>query len=232
VSGDDLTPLFGDDPAEPGRGMTYRQGTILTWDPATLENTVQVGGGLLTDLPILGLGEAASYAVGDVVGIMAVGSTWAIIGQLVIPGSAQAESAISLLSSNTYSASTAAFETRTSASWGDLSTVGPVVTDVRIGPSGRCLVWITSTLGLLVTGGGAEMAYEISGATTVGTGDTPPSLALYNDSAGISAAMSRLVLQEGLNTGLHTFTAKYSAPDLGGGGSARFGGRNLTVVAL
>jgi hypothetical protein len=227
----DVATLFGPAAAGPALPVTYRQGTIITFNKLTLENTVSVGGATLTNLPILGVGETTSLEAGDPVGILAMGNVMAILGQMVIPGTAAAGEAISLASANTYSVTTPAFETRSSSAWGNLATVGPVVEDVRIGPSGRCLVWITSTLILLGTSGGAEMSYEISGATTVPVSDTPPALAYYGP-AGSGPTATRLVLQENLNPGLHTFTAKYSAVDFGPGGSARFGGRNLTVMAL
>ncbi|MEU1240032.1 hypothetical protein ABZ388_06705 [Micromonospora parva] len=129
------------------------------------------------------------------------------------------------------SVTTGAYEMTDSSIWGDLTTVGPVVSNVRIGSSGRCLVFITSTIILLTTSGGGEMAYEISGATTVPTGDSPPALAYYGP-AGSGPTSTRLVLQEGLNPGFHTFTAKYRAEMDGPTGLGRFGGRNLTVLPL
>lgn len=225
---DDLTPLLA---GPPDAGVGYRQGTIIAFDPVTLENTVRVAGTDLVDLPLLGLAEATTLRPGSVVGLLTSGSSWAIIGQLVIPGSAEAAAAISVTSANAYSVSTAAFESTASSTWTDLATVGPVVSEVRIGPSGRCLVWITCAMNPLVTAGHCAMAYAITGATTVPTGDTPPDLSL-DGAVGTSMSASRLVLQEGLNSGMHTFTAKYIATDFGGGGSARFGARNLTVMAL
>lgn len=230
---DDLGPLFNN---EPPRGVGFRQGTILSFDQITLKNQVLVGDQVMTDLPLLGIAEAVTLAQGDVVGLMVVNpsggaATLGILGQWVLPNSPEAAGAISVPSLNTYSATVAAFETRTSDIWGDLATVGPVVSNVRIGPSGRCLVFMTSTIGLLGTDGGGEMAYEITGATTVPTGDTPPSVAFYG-AVGSAPTMTAIQLQESLNPGLHTFTAKYSAVDFGAGGSARFGGRNLTVMAL
>ena len=229
MPGDDLTTLFtSTDESTP---LRYRQGRVLWFDKLTLENRILVGATELVNLPILGVGETTMLAPGDVVGILVMGPMMAILGQLVIPATAAAGDATSLGSANTYSVSVDAFENRSSAIWGDLDTVGPVVPDVRIGPSGRCLVWISSSITLLTTAGGGEMTYEISGATTVLTGDSPPSLANYN-AAGSVLIASRLVLQEGLNPGLHTITAKYSATDFGPEGSAQFGGRNLTVMAL
>lgn len=233
---DDLTPLLAPPAGGARQAVGFRQGTVIAFDPITLANTVQVGGAEFTNLPLLGIAEAVTLTPGDVVGIMAVTSTggaatFAIMGQYVTPSSPEAAGAISVPSVNTYSASVATFETRGTATWGNLTTVGPVVADVRIGPSGRCLVYITSAIILLTTSGGGEMAYEISGATTVPTGDTPPALTYYGP-VGSGPCSTRLVLQEGLNPGLHTFTAKYLAEPDSAGGLARFGGRNLTVMAL
>ena len=223
---DDLTPLFG---GQPGPGVGYRQGVVRAWNPVTAENTVEVGGALIENVPVLNTNEVLLLAPGDVVGVLTAGPSWCILGRLTVPGTAGAATALNAI--RTQSANVPAYETRTSAIWGDLATVGPIVSNVVIGPSGRCLVFITSTITLLTTSGGGEMAYAITGATSVPTGDTPPALAWYGP-AGSGPTMTRLVLQEGLNAGSHTFTAKYSALDLGPGGSARFGGRNLTVVPL
>lgn len=233
---DDLATLFQPAPRGAAQPMAYRQGIVIEFDPITLENVIRVDEVDLSNLPLLGIAEAVTLTPGDVVGLMVVSSprgasTLGIMGQFVSPGSPEAATAISVPSINTYSVTTAAFETTSSAIWGDLATVGPVVSNVRIGPSGRCLVFITSTIVQLVTAGHGAMAYAISGATTVPTGDTPPELSC-DGPVGHGQTATRLVLQEGLNAGLHTFTAKYSASDFGGGGSARFGGRNLTVMAL
>lgn len=228
---DDVSTLFLPSPPGAAQQVMYRQGTVITFDPITLSNTIRVDGVDLVDLPLLGVTEAATLRAGDVIGLQLVGSTWAIAGQYVLPGSPQAARALSVTSANTYSKTVGDFETTDNSSWHDLTTTGPVVENVLIGPSGRCLVYITSTITILGTEGGGEMAYEISGATTVGTGDTPPALAYYGP-VGSGPTATRLVLQEGLNPGLHEFVAQYSAVDFGPGGEARFGGRNLTVVAL
>lgn len=226
---DDLTPLLAQQPAA---GLGLRSGTVVAWDQVTGANVVDVDGVLVSNVPILNTSEAALLIPGDVVKILTTGtgaSSWGILGRFTIPGSAQAVTSLNAI--RTKSVTTPAYETRTSAIWGDLTTVGPVLSDVVVGPSGRCLVWITSTINLLTTSGGGEMAYAITGATTVPTGDDPPALAWYGP-AGTGLTASRLVLQQGLNPGTHVITAKYSAVDLGVGGSARFGDRNLTAIPL
>lgn len=78
------------------QGMRFSQGTILTWNPATFENTVDwkptgaQGGITLTNLPILGRIDGLSLKAGDVVGLMGwapnggFGSWW-ILGELAVP---------------------------------------------------------------------------------------------------------------------------------------------------
>lgn len=235
---DDLVPLLAPRERGAAQPMSYRQGVIRHFDAATLSNVVEVGGATLTDLPLLGLAEAVTLKPGDTVALMSIssggGSTLGILGQYVTPGSPEAAAAISVPSINTRSETVDTQEGRSDPLWGDLATVGPIVPDVRIGPSGRCLVFITASIYLSGGGGvgGGEMAYAISGATTVTPGDEPPALRLYG-ADGDTITATRLVLQEGLNPGLHTFTAKYSGVGfVTPGDSAEFAHRNLTVMAL
>lgn len=75
---DDLTPLF--DKEAPG--VRFRQGTITAWDPSNGTNTVDVAGGVLTDVPVLNTGEAIALKAGHVVGLLGQGMTWFIIGRI------------------------------------------------------------------------------------------------------------------------------------------------------
>lgn len=79
---DNLAPLF----AGGGDAVRFRQGTILTWDPETGDNTVDLAGGTLTDVPILNTSEAIALKAGHVVGMIGQGSTWAILGRFTPPG--------------------------------------------------------------------------------------------------------------------------------------------------
>lgn len=227
--------LFGAlaDPAGPALPVQFRQGVIMSFNRLTLENTVRVGGTVLTNLPILGVGETAALSVDDVVAVLVIGRSMAILGQMVVPGTSAAETAISLLSANTYSASADDTETEaTVAAWHDLASPGPVVENVVIGPSGRCLVYITAALTVVGgTSGSVNMGYEISGATAVAAGANPQYLA-YSGTANTGISATCVASQSGLNAGTHTFTAKYQSPVLAGGAQARYNNRNLTVVAL
>jgi hypothetical protein len=213
---EDIASLFSGTPAGPSQEVRYRQGVIVSWNPATLENVVEVGGAQLTNLPVLGVAEAATFAPGDVVGLVVIGDrgvrTLAIIGQLVIPNSPEALSALSFLSVRTYADNVVDFGTTTSGSYTNLdapSPVGPVIPDVLVGPSGRVLV----TVGCFVTveEGTLSMTAELSGANIIVAND-----ANVWHVGGLSGGTTTFegmgcmrYLLEGLNSGFTTFTAKY-----------------------
>lgn len=79
----DIASLF----AAPENAESFRQGVVLTFNPATGANTVSVGGATLTNLPILVGGDTVNYAPGDVVILLKFRSSWAILGRIVVPGS-------------------------------------------------------------------------------------------------------------------------------------------------
>lgn len=226
---DDLTDILTAAPTGPSQPMAYRSGIIEAFDKITLSNRVKVGGAILTDLPLLGIAEATTYEAGDVCGIIVVGNTWALVGQFVIPGSPEAETAISVPSSNEYTAGVTAGETTSSTPFVNLTTPGPSLDDVRIGPSGRCRVELSAYILLdTVTAApaSAHMGFTIAGASTLAT-DVARALSIEGaEGAAINA--TRSVLVEGLTPGLHTVTAKYNMT----GGTAYYSDRVLTVQAL
>lgn len=70
-----------------GPDVGFRQGTIVAFDPATGANTVNVAGGLLTDVALLNIGDTVNLVAGDVVVLMRLRSSWAILGRLIgVPG--------------------------------------------------------------------------------------------------------------------------------------------------
>lgn len=78
---DNLAPLF--DGGQPG--VRFRQGTVLSWNPATGENTIDLAGGTLTNVPVLNTAEAITLKAGHVVGLLGQGSAWFIIGRVTPP---------------------------------------------------------------------------------------------------------------------------------------------------
>lgn len=79
----DIASLFA-----PAAGSeAFRQGVILAFDTATGTNQVQVGGAVLSNLPILVGGDTVNFAPGDAVILLKFRSSWAILGRIVVPGS-------------------------------------------------------------------------------------------------------------------------------------------------
>lgn len=93
IRDDDLTDLLTPPPDD---GFGFRQGRLLTYTPATGANTVLVGGGVLTNLPVVIEGGPANLqgddtlgpGLGNVVVIMKYKSAWAILGRVLSPGNA------------------------------------------------------------------------------------------------------------------------------------------------
>lgn len=79
---DNLASLF--DQGQPG--VRFRQGTVVAWNATTGANTIDVGGGTLTDVPILNTGEAIALKAGHIVGLLGQGSAWFIIGRITPSG--------------------------------------------------------------------------------------------------------------------------------------------------
>lgn len=237
---DDLVPLLTKPAAGPG--VSFRQGVIVSWNQETAQNTVLVGGSLMSDLPILNTSEAAILAEGDVVGIMTAGATWGILGRFTIPGTPEAVSALSSL--RTQSASISATETVTGTSYAAAVTdPGPEVT-IAVGPSGRLIVLVsatvsgqsTKTAGNTANAGGG-MGVVLTGANARAAADSEALRATVNATItssaatiGVDGSASRVVLLTGLTPGLTTITAVYRM--IGNGTQVNFSNRNVTAIAI
>lgn len=81
---DDLVALF--QPAKPA--APFSQGVILSFDPSTGSNSVNLAGSILTDLPVLNSGDTVNFAAGDAVVLMRLGGSMAILGRCMVPGNA------------------------------------------------------------------------------------------------------------------------------------------------
>lgn len=221
-----LSELFSAAPARPSFDVRYRQGVILTWNPSTLENTIDVDGVPLVDLPVLGSAEAATFEVGDVVGLHLMlpdhrrGATWAIVGKFVIPNTADAFTALSFLSSTIYADEVDTLESSSSTSYTDLATLGPSVSDVLVGPSGRVLVTVSCTFEVQHVVGDLQpaivyMSFVGNGPTTVNASDINSVSLGCNMQATVGnhvivyGRFSKESLIDGLTAGLYSFTAKY-----------------------
>lgn len=86
TSPDDLTSLFT--VPDDGTQLPFRQGVVLTFNQSTGSNTVNVGGAILTDVALLNIGDTVNLLPGDIVVLMKLKSSWAILGKVITPGSA------------------------------------------------------------------------------------------------------------------------------------------------
>jgi hypothetical protein len=68
--------------------LSFRQGTVVTWNQSTGENTVNVGGSILANLPVLTTSEVTSLEAGDVVGLLRSGTQYFVLGRIDLAGSA------------------------------------------------------------------------------------------------------------------------------------------------
>ena len=200
-------------PRTPAQPMMYRQGVVLTWDPTDASNTVQVDGTVFTNLPIFNTNEALQLVPGAVVGIVDIGTTWAILGRMTIPGTAEAASALSAIS--THSERIEAFESTTSATFTDLTTLGPTVT-ITVPRSGRVLCLLSAHIGWNPTNaGGGDVGIQVTGANSISAGD---GAILTHNQAMSGVVTSSVILRsavsfvyDGLNPGVTTFQAKYAS---------------------
>ena len=237
MSTDDLARAIPDPAKQPLQPMGYRQGTILTWDPVTLENTVEVAGAVLPNLPVWGVAEATTYQPGTTVGLIVVESTWAIVGTFVRPGTQAAADAVSMLSSRTKALTINTQESTTSFTFTDLATPGPAV-DVMIGPSGRALMFLSSKGGWSHVAAdlymGAFCSAELSGAN-VASSDAVWAAWIETQHGStsfttVAATVGSAYTFENLNPGLTTFTMKYASG--AAGKAADFARRTIVVIAL
>lgn len=112
-------------------------------------------------------------------------------------------------------------QTTTSATYGDLTTVGPAVTATT---GANAIVILSANISNSASDA-SLMGYAISGATTLAASDNT---ALGSANTGFGIQSSYIAVQTGLTAGSNTFTAKYRTT----GGTATFVNRVLTVFAL
>lgn len=81
---DDLAGVFGAlRPGEPP--FNFRQGTVVTWDFVTGQNTISVGGTVLVNVPFLSMSGALLYRPGDIVNLLKQGAAWMVMGRVADP---------------------------------------------------------------------------------------------------------------------------------------------------
>jgi hypothetical protein len=123
-------------------------------------------------------------------------------------------------------AEVAATETRTSATYGDLTTPGPAVTHV-VPASGSVKVTLAAfMIAPEIAFADAIMSFAMSGANVAAAGGQQLSAGTRNHVNASSVNHSRTFVVTGLSPGSTTFTAKYARSS---GGTAYFGSRSILV---
>lgn len=234
---EDLAPLIAPKGVARGSVVGFRQGVVESWNQTTGANTIRVGGTLFTDLPITASSlEIKLIEPGDVVGIDVVSgssafATMYVTGRITVPGTPEAVQAIrDAIASNSFSALVATQQTLVpGGGWSNLATVGPTLSNITVGSSGKCLVTVSAFMshgGALLTA--AYMGVEVSGATSIAPA-TGQALTFGTANNGWTFGASRTFLLT-LNPGVHTFQAKYRNDSVSG--NASFEQRTLEVVAF
>ena len=104
-------------------------------------------------------------------------------------------------------------ESRTSSTYGDLSTVGPAVTKSLVAGQ-KVLVYISAFIVSASDGKTGRMSFAVSGASTLSAIDANAAR-YFNVKVGTNAGdlVGQWTLYTATNTGSHTFTAKYKSDD-------------------
>lgn len=211
---DDLVPLL----LKQRENLGMRQGTVRSWDSSTGTNTVEVGGTVLEDLPVLASTGTVLLAEGDVVGLLRYKSTYFVLGRIGVPG----EGALAIRAD-----SVAAEEGTKSDSWTDLATVGPTLFDVYIGSTRRCLVYVSAETSW-ADGGGCAASFHVSGESDIAPEGVQSAYAGGKSAGSISAAAFMvLTAGDGLHEGLNNFRMKFKR--YVAEGTATFRNRRIVV---
>lgn len=86
ASSDDISGLWQQQPPSNPAVQPFRQATVLTFDPTTGANTVNLAGAILTNLPLLNIGDTVNLKAGDTVILMKMNNTMAILGRVIQTG--------------------------------------------------------------------------------------------------------------------------------------------------
>lgn len=77
---DDLAPILA---AQPGPGLTMKQGQVLAWNTTTGANTIDISGTAFTNVPVIGQANIATMAVNDQVICLVAGRAVYVLGKLI-----------------------------------------------------------------------------------------------------------------------------------------------------
>jgi hypothetical protein len=194
---DDLSTLFGGGTP----GVRFRQGTILAWNSATGENTVDLAGGTLVNVPIINTGEAIALKAGHVVGMLGQGSTWFIIGRVTPPNDPNFAGASVAFAGEGASAANFALTTSSAAKVTGSLTVPTWADEAIVLATSNMSLWNTRAVVDFAT---ASIAIDGVGGGTVQAGFAPDGNASGNYLVAMACSAQRLVTSPGSTISLET----------------------------
>lgn len=231
---DDLVQLY-QPPPEGNNDTGFHLGVVESWDELTGANTVRVNGTAVSNMKCLSIGAGIVLTPGDVVALERFQTTYYIKGRIAAPGAGNAL--------GTRQAYVPTEESTSSASYTNLTTVGPIVSGVYVSSARRVQVMITAQISAANAYGYASV--EVSGASNIPASDTntPASMGgfdLDNPSnlgrvnlAGTATTTQIFDASNGLNQGFNTFTLKYkqaTAPGYTPVAAPRFARRRIVIT--
>lgn len=258
----DLAALFNPPQQERYSGMRYGQGTILSWNPETFENTIDFRGITLTNVPVEGGTDALTYQPGDVVGLTGWApnggfGSWRITGRIIIPGAGVAEQQIAFLTTTLGEAVARAVigasvfydQVAAGATRDAFGTFGDIAQGGTPSPGPEVSFELTGTKFIAIWGAAVNASVTAAVATraagfmdvdVVGPTPTGPSIISVRKDRTMTDhqlfADDSLAFSEqfdGLTPGSYTVTATYRVDDHGGGlSSISWGNRWLLVIAF
>lgn len=209
----------------------WHTGIVRSWDELSGVNVVEVNGIALTNLKSSQTGIGVQYSTGDNVLILRKQTQYVVMGLLNLPGTQSAN--------QIRYAEVSTPEATASTTYTDLATVGPTLSNVLIGSARRfllmvnCRVFVSGTVAANTLVGG-DMTVNITGASTLAVVGTVSGIWMGNGVANGTGGGGHFIRtwvmtsSNGINQGLHTFTAQYrsrlAAP------TAQFSDRNITVI--
>ncbi|QFU87886.1 hypothetical protein [Amycolatopsis sp. YIM 10] len=213
----------------------YHTGVVVSWDPISGANTVDINGQQFVNLRVLSSGPGVLFASNDTVVLMRIKTTYFILGRVAAPGAGAALAMRTAFAANTGTLSAGGINVWRDLSTGDTS--GPVLSDVYISSACRALVILSA---YMEVGGDTSgmMGFEITGASTI-PANYYRAIRLshftfdpdYDNNIGASVSSTFVIdktILPGLNSGMNTFTAKYTR--YSGDGFITFDRRHLTVI--
>lgn len=120
----------------------------------------------------------------------------------------------------------AATESTTSATYVDLTTVGPSVT-VNVGAAGRLLILLAATAYNSTANGSNPVSVALSGANTLAAADTH-AVVFASPNTTLGFAQTEFLILTGLAAGSTTVTVKYRA----GGGTSTYSQRRVAAFSV